>query len=144
VLAAGVDSPRPLGRASRVVGALSAVVLTVLAVLSFVGNRATAGASDALDRADPKAAETQARRASRWQPWSGEPWRLLGEAQLEMGEVEQAQTSFRHGIDRDSGDWELWLDLALSSRGQERRNALSQAAKQNPLSPELRELRGSS
>ena len=95
------------------------------------------------DRLDLRTAEDQARTARRWEPWSGEPWRLLGEVQLERGDVERARASFLHGLDRDGGDWQLWLDLALASRGNERRSALAHVARLNPLSPELHELRGS-
>jgi len=143
LLAARGEEAQPLGRGSRVVGAVVAAVLCMLALLGFVGNRAAAAASEALDRANPSAAETQAQRARRWEPWSPEPWRLLGEAQLEVGKIDQAKRSFRHGLGKDSGDWELWLDLALSSSGRERRAALWHVSRLNPLSPELKELRGS-
>jgi hypothetical protein len=143
LLAARGDEAPALGRASRVAGVAAATVLCVLAAFGFVVNRAVVAASDALDRADPKAAESQAQRARRWQRWSSEPWRLLGEAQLEVGAVDQAQTSFRHGLDEDSSDWELWLDLALSSSGEQRQAALRNVARLNPLSPELQELRSS-
>ena len=73
-----------------------------------------------------------------------EPWRLLGESQLQAGEVEQARRSFLRGIAKDRGDWEVWLDLALATRGGERRDALDHVAFLNPLSSELRDLRGSS
>ena len=135
----GVTSLRPSARAAG--GALAAV-LGVLVVLAFVGNRTQAAAADALDRADAEAAMTQALHARRWEPWSGAPWRLLGEADLELGRVEQARSAFRRGLAEDSGDWELWLDLALTSKGAERREALDQVAVLNPLSPELEQLHG--
>jgi hypothetical protein len=44
----------------------------------------------------------------------------------------------------DSGDWELWLDLALASKGAQRREAIGEVARLNPLSSELRQLRAAS
>jgi hypothetical protein len=134
----GLTSLRPSARAA---GGALATALGVLVVLAFVGNRTQAASADALDRADAQAARTQALRARRWEPWSGVPWRLLGEADLELGRVEQARSAFHRGLAEDSGDWELWLDLALTSKGAERREALDQVAVLNPLSPELEQLR---
>jgi cytochrome c-type biogenesis protein CcmH/NrfG len=115
----------------------------LVALVGFLGNRAAATAAEGLDEAHLSTAASQARHARRWQPWSAEPWRLLGEAQLQAGEVGQARASFVRGIQKDRGDWELWLDLALASRGSERRAALEHVAVLNPLSTELREVRGS-
>ncbi len=144
LLAARGAAAPPLARTSRVVGLVLAAALCVVAVVGFAGNRAAASAADALDRAQLGTAATQARRARRWEPWAAEPWRLLGEAQLQEGRVEQAHASFLRGLAKDRGDWELWLDLALASRGDERREAIEHAALLNPLAAEVRELRGSS
>ena len=138
----GADTPS-LGRTTRGVGVVLATVLCVAAVAGFVGNLAAASATDALDAEHLSTAAREAKHARRWEPWSPEPWRLLGEAQLQAGRVEQARTSFVHGIRKDGRDWELWLDLALVSRERERQRALSRVATLNPLSTELRDLRGS-
>jgi len=143
LLAARGEETPAFGRAGRALGIVLAGCLGILVLAGFVGNRAATTGANALDRADLPTAEAQARTARRWEPWSGEPWRLLGEAQLERGDVERARGSFLHGLDRDGGDWQLWLDLALASRGNERRAALAHVARLNPLSPELHELRGS-
>jgi cytochrome c-type biogenesis protein CcmH/NrfG len=118
-------------------------LLAAVAFIGFVGNRAEASSSDALDRSALHTAATDARSARRWEPWSAEPWRLLGEAQLEAGEVAQARRSFQRGIAKDERSWQLWLDLGLASRGAARRAALERVALLNPLSTELRELQGS-
>ena len=143
LLAARGEEAPPPGRALRGLGLVLAALLGVVALAGYVGNQAAASASDALDAEQLSTAATDAKRARRWEPWSSEPWRLLGEAQLQAGRVEQARTSFLRGIRKDRGDWELWLDLALASRGTERRDALSSVATLNPLSTELRDLRGS-
>jgi O-antigen ligase len=144
LLAARGAERRPLGRAPRVVGIALAALIGVAALAGFAGNRAEASATDALDASRLGDAAAEARQARRWEPWSEEPWRLLGESQLQAGGVAQARASFRRGLEKDRGNWELWLDLALSGRGDQRRAALRHVAELNPLSSELRELRGSS
>ncbi len=123
----------PLGRVPRLVGGSAALALVVLALTAYAGNRELALAEAGSERS--------ARRAARLQPWSSEPWRVLGEAQLERGEVEAARASFREGLSRDDGDWELWIDLALASDGDARRAAFDRAVRLNPRDPDLPELR---
>jgi hypothetical protein len=123
----------PLAPMARRAGAGAAAVLAILAVAAYAGNRELALAEEG--------SESAARRASRLQPWSAAPLRALGEAQLSRGEVEQARETFLDALERDDGDWELWLDLALASEGAERDTALARAAELNPLAPEIDELR---
>jgi O-Antigen ligase/Tetratricopeptide repeat len=127
----------------RVPRALTVVpaALCLLAVPAFLGNRAAAEAESAYDRGAWQNAEDAARSARSLQPWSPEPWRLLGEAELAQGRVTPARRSFRAGLAEDPDEWELWLDLGLASEGPARRRAFEQAARLNPLSPELEELR---
>jgi O-antigen ligase len=144
LLAARGEDALPLGRGPRAAGIALAALVGVVALVGFAGNRAEASAADALDAAQLRTAASDARHARRWEPWSPEPWRLLGESQLQAGEVSQARASFLRGLEKDRRDWELWLDLALATRGGERQEALAQVARLNPLSAELRQLRGSS
>jgi Flp pilus assembly protein TadD len=123
----------PLAGVSRFGGAAAAVVLAVLAVAAYGGNRELA--------LGEQGSEEAARRAARLQPWSGEPWRLLGESQLARGEVAAARKSFREGLERDADEWELWLDLALATSGRERGDALDRAAELDPLATQIAELR---
>ena len=139
--ARGAD-PAPLGRASRSLGVALAALLCLVAIVGFVGNESAASASDALDAEHLHTATSDAKRARGWEPWSPEPWRLLGEAQLQAGEVDRARASFLRGLRKDDREWELWLDLALASSGSERQHALGRVAQLNPLSSELRDLRG--
>ncbi len=122
----------PLRTRARAPLAAVAVVLAVLALLGYAGNRELAVA----ESGEPSAA----RRAARLQPWSSEPWRLLGEAQLARGQVEAARESFRKGVERDDGDWELWLDLALATEGPERAHAIERARELNPRDPDIAEI----
>jgi hypothetical protein len=126
-------------RVPRVVAAVPAA-LCLLAIPAFLGNRAAAEAASAYDRGYWREAEAAARSARSLQPWSPEPWRLLGEAQLARGSLALARSSFRGGIAEDPAEWELWLDLGLASEGPARRRAFENAARLNPLSPELEEL----
>jgi tetratricopeptide (TPR) repeat protein len=126
-------------RVPRVVAVVPAA-LCLLVVPAFLGNRAAAEAESAYDRGSWRAAEDAARSAWSLQPWSPEPWRLLGEAQLAQGSLAPALASFRRGLAEDPEEWELWLDLGLASEGQARRHAFEHAARLNPLSPELQEL----
>jgi O-antigen ligase/polysaccharide polymerase Wzy-like membrane protein len=139
VLLVGADSPAPAGL--RAASAAAALLVAVAAGLGFAGNRALAAAEDALDHSNFLRAASEARSARAWTPWSAESWRLLGEAQFAQGEVEPARRSLLRGLERDTGDWELWLDLALASEGHAQRQALAEALQLNPLSPEIAELR---
>jgi hypothetical protein len=116
------------------------VALCALTLLAFLGNQAVADASNASDRLAWSEAADAARRARSLQPWSPEPWRLLGEVELADGSLPAARRYFRSGLREDPDDWELWLDLGLASEGTARRAAFARAATLNPLSPELREL----
>lgn len=140
--ARGADAP-PLARRARVPAVAVAVLLAAVAIAGYVGNQASASASNALDAEHLPAAAADARQARTWEPWSPEPWRLLGEAQLQQGRVGEARSSFQRGLQEDRRDWELWLDLALVTQGSERQAAIGRVAALNPLSTELRDLRGS-
>ena len=128
----GVRVPRAL--------AVVPAALCLLTVPAFLGNRAAAEAASDFDRGSWRNAEDAARSARALQPWSPEPWRLLGEAQLAQGLLAPARRSFRAGLAEDPDEWELWLDLGLASEGAARRRAFEQASRLNPLSPELKEL----
>ncbi len=130
----------PTGPRVPRLAAIAPVALCGLALFAYAGNRVLAESSAAADRADFPASADRARTARRLQPWSAEPWRLLGEADLALGENAAARRSFRHGLERDPSNWEVWLDLGLASGGTEQRAAWARAASLNPLSPELQEL----
>ncbi len=117
------------------------LALAAVAFVGLVGNMALAESGKAARAGDWAKSESQARRAATWAPWSPEPWRLVGEAQLARGELAQARASFRKAIGKDERDWSLWLDLARASEGKAQLAALAQATRLNPLSPEIAQLR---
>jgi O-antigen ligase len=130
-------------RGLRVAAAAAAIALAGVALVGLVGASAAAASQDAAQASPPDydEAEGQARKARRWAPWSSEPWQRLGEAQFALGELAAARESFREAIDKEPSDWELWFDLAQASTGSERRRALAEATRLNPLSPELEQFR---
>jgi hypothetical protein len=127
------------GRLPRVAAAVPAA-LCVLTALAFVGNHALERSIDAMDGLEWREAGDAARRARSLQPWSPEPWRVLGEIELAEGSLVAARRYFRRGLAEDPDEFELWIGLGLASDGAARREAFARAAALNPLSPELREL----
>jgi hypothetical protein len=125
--------------------ALALVVSLVgFAFVLQVGNAAIANAARAADRGDAARATSQARRAKAWNPWSYQPWEILGEVQLARGDLRSARQSFRVALAKDHANWSLWLDLAKTTKGRARRQALIRAAALARRSPEIAELRRTS
>jgi O-Antigen ligase/Tetratricopeptide repeat len=137
----GGEEVRQLTGRTRAAALGAIVVLIGVAFVGLVGNLAASASANAARDGNWSAAASHARRASDWAPWSAEPWRLLGEAQLGTGNLAAAQRSFRTAIAKDPGDWNLYFDLARATTGRARRAALAAAARLNPRSPELAELR---
>jgi cytochrome c-type biogenesis protein CcmH/NrfG len=113
------------------------------AFVGLVGSSALAASDGAAVAAPPDwdEAAADARKAQDWAPWSSEPWQRLGEAQLGQGDLAGARDSFGKAIDKEPGDWLLWLRLAEASTGAAREEALREAERLNPLSDEIREFR---
>src|SRR5207253_10945169 len=120
------------------------VSLVGFAFVLQVGNAAIADGARAADRGDAAGATAQARRAKAWNPWSYQPWEVLGDVQLARGDLRAARQSFRTALAKDHANWTLWLDLAKASKGRARRQALARAAELAPRSPEIAELRRAS
>jgi hypothetical protein len=116
-------------------------VLIGFVLLGLLGNGAVSASSKSTDAGHYARAESQARRATHLAPWSAEPWRRLGEAQAVGGDLATARASFRKAIAKDRRDWTLWFELADASRGAERRAALAEASRLNPLGPEIADAR---
>jgi tetratricopeptide (TPR) repeat protein len=145
VVAARPDRPaRALTVPARLAGLALVVPLVAFVFVLQVGNTAIANGTRAADRGDSARAMAQARRAKAWNPWSYQPWQLLGEAQLARGDLQAAGRSFRAAIAKDGANWNLWFKLAQASKGPARRQALERASELAPRSREVAELRGSS
>jgi hypothetical protein len=135
------EAARPPSRRVRAIAFAATVALAAVAFVGLVGNLAISKSASAAHDANWTAAASQARRAIDWAPWSAEPWRLLGEAQLGAGNTRAAQQSFQRAIAKNGGDWNLYFDLARASTGRAQRTALATAARLNPRSPEVAEFR---
>jgi O-antigen ligase len=140
LLAAGrrEAEPRMLRSAVRIGGATAVAGLFAFALIALLGNSAVSASSKSTDGGHYARAESQARHAMSFLPWSAEPWRRLGEAQAVSRNLAAARVSFRRAIEKDRLDWTLWYELALASRGAERQRAFAEASRLNPQDPRLR------
>jgi hypothetical protein len=126
-----------LPSAVRIATIVSAVALSLFAAFAYVGNAAAGSAEDDLQANDFQSAASQAQRAGRLMPWSTQPPVLLAEAYLGLGDLPAARSQLQKALAKDRGDWKTWLDLALASKGRARRNALAEASRLYPRSPEI-------
>jgi O-antigen ligase len=116
------------------------LLLMVVAFIGLVGNMSLSQAATAAGNGNWSRSAKDARRAHTWAPWSSEPYRVLGEAQLGEGDTKSAIASFNKAIAKSPSDWNLWFDLARATTGNAQRDALRHAKQLNPLSPEIAEL----
>ncbi|HET8527527.1 MAG TPA: O-antigen ligase family protein [Gaiellaceae bacterium] len=107
-----------------------ALAVGVAALLAYLGNARLSAAQDAAQRGDFAAARSDAQAALRWQPYSPEPWRLLGDVSSSRAERVDA---YRRATELDPADWSLWQRLGGVARGELRRLAEAKAAQLNPL-----------
>jgi hypothetical protein len=135
------DDERKLARGPRTALLVATLAIAAFGFVFLVGNMFLSRASAAAGSGHWATAAKDAKRASTWLPWSTDPQRQLGEAQLALGNTNAAQASFYSAIDKDRTDWNLWLDLARASSGKAQASALAQATRLNPLSPEIKELK---
>lgn len=140
VVAARRDEDADLGRTPTWALFAGAAALAAVSLATVLGNVPLGQARDALHAASYDEAIEKARAARTWAPWSSEPLRILGEAQLNAGRQARARVTILEAIEKDRENWELWLDLALVTRGAERRAAITTASRLNPLSPLVQQL----
>jgi tetratricopeptide (TPR) repeat protein len=141
LLVATRGAPRPLSPRMRA-GALAATVgLMAVAFVGLAGSTALSQSAHAARAGDWRASIARAQRAETWAPWSAEPFKQIGDAELALGRSSRARAAYKKAIGRAPNDWSLWFDLARASSGVERRRALARAAELNPLSPEIAQFR---
>jgi hypothetical protein len=131
-LADGVPGGVTIRPAGRAVAAAMGASAAMLAVPVFIGASALEDASRALARGDFPAAESAARRAERWQPWSVEPVLIRARARLADGDTLAAQFHFVRATRRDPQDYRAWLALAVVSDRRTAQAALRRARELNP------------
>lgn len=140
VLAAARDevtaAPRPVIR--WVALALSLGVAGI-AIVGLLGNVPESRAADAIQARAWTRAATEARRETRWAPWSADGWRRLGQAEVGQNKLGAAERNLRKAIAKDPNNWDRWFDLALATTGATQRHALERGLALNPRSPEIRE-----
>ena len=117
-----------------------ACATAVLAFFMILGNVPLTNAISAADSSRWTDSARQARKAIRWLPWSSEPWRLLGEAELAQRNRAAARVALRKAIAKDRQSWQLWFDLAAATDGAASKAALARASQLNPLSTEIAQL----
>jgi O-Antigen ligase len=129
-----------LSARARYAAAAAIVGVGVFAFAGLVANTALEAAEDAVAAEDWRRAETKARRAMDWAPWSSRPRALLAAVQLERGQRVAARGSLREAIAKNQRDWRLWLELARIHEGAGRRAALAEARRLNPFGPQVARL----
>ena len=98
--------------------------------------------TDAVHAMDGQAALAAAVRATERAPWSADAWKARGLAELALGRSQPAAAEFRRAVSNDAGDWENWYDLSRALPQGEKRAALGQAMRLNPIEMRLLLRRG--
>ena len=103
-----------------------AAAVAAAALLAYAGSSRLTAAQDAAQTGRFAQAESDARAAHRWLPYSPDPWAVLGD-------VTHDAAYYRRAVALDPADWSLWQRLAAVSDGKLRRLAEAKAAQLNPL-----------
>jgi hypothetical protein len=137
LLAAERGCVRVLPDAARWSLLAGSIALTVLALVSLVGNQALFAGEEAVERKAWSDAAEHARRAEALLPWSFEPHVVLGDAAAGRGDRARAVAEYREAVDVDPRNWAAWLRLGQVARGVERRAAYVRVRELNPREPSL-------
>ena len=137
VLAARPSEPPLLSRRARAAPLAVTVALVVVAFAGLIGNGALAASERAADSQRWQQSASEARRATRWMPWSSEAWWRLAVAQSDEGQLAAARSSLGKAIAKGRQEWRPWVSLLRLSDGRAQRRALREAARLNPRDPEV-------
>jgi len=133
LLASDRRRPVPVVGKLRWIALSLAVGVTVLSIVSLVGNQALFAGREALARKEWAAAAGHGQRAQALLFWSYEPEIVLGDAAAGLGDREAALGAYRDAVATDPRNWVAWLRLAQAARGAERAAAFDKVRELNPL-----------
>jgi tetratricopeptide (TPR) repeat protein len=132
LLVAERRTPRQLPDAARWPLLAGAFGLTVLALVSLVGNQALFAGREAVAREEWREGDDHARLAERLLPWSFEPHLVRGDAAAGLGERTRALEEYREAVEIDPRNWIAWHRLAQVARDSERLAAFRRVRELNP------------
>jgi len=132
---------RELGPRVRMGGLAAGIALALFAIVGLVGNRALSDATRERAARNYGAAQSAARDAVRWAPWSAHAQEELGIAEAGLGHLAEGRERLQKAASMSSDDWRIWYHLGILSRGSQRQRAFVRAATLNPLQPEIKALR---
>jgi O-Antigen ligase len=132
VAARGESRTVVLATRSRAIMLSAVGICAAFAFVALIGNIAISRAQSAVNARHYAKAESNARRAASWAPWSARAWLLVGQAEAGQGGTQAAVTSLRHAVANDPRNYRYWLGLAAVAQGTERVRALEQAFRLNP------------
>jgi O-antigen ligase/polysaccharide polymerase Wzy-like membrane protein len=141
LVVASRGEPPQLSPRLRRAGLAVTLGLLAFAFVGLAGNLALSKSARAARAGDWSGALHEAKRAQTLAPWSPEPDRRIGNAELALDRSSRARASYKRAIGKAPEDWSLWFDLARASTGPEQRRALARASALNPLGRELAQLR---
>ena len=121
-----------LGTRGRALMLVAAGVCAAFAFVALVGNIAISRAQNAVNDQRYARAESNARRATDWAPWSARSWLLLGQAQARLGKDEPRSRASGAPSPTTRANYRYWLGLAAVAQGRERVRALQEAFRLNP------------
>jgi O-antigen ligase len=110
-----------------------AFLLGVFAFAGLVANRALEDSRGAAGEQDWPRALAEARKVTRWAPWSAQGWIWVGNAQLAMRDEAAARRSYLRALEKDRENAELWRNIAVLSEGEERRVMARRALELDPF-----------